>query len=306
MFVGIDVSKLWLDVAERGGDAYRVENTALGHAELLRKLQELDITLVVLEATGGYEREVVLTLGSEGIPLAVVNPRQVRDFAKATGRLAKSDKMDALLLAHFAEVIAPSAQPPLKEETLELQELVARRRQLTAMIVTERQRVPQARTPAIRDSIKAHIAYLREQLKNTDKDIERRLKASSFWREDVDLLSGVPGIGPVTTMCMVASLPELGKLSRQQISALVGVAPLNRDSGKFIGKRTVWGGRAAVRAVLYMATLSALRCNPLIRRFYLHLVEQGKPKKVALVACMRKLLTILNSMLKHRTAWNPA
>lgn len=303
MFVGIDVSKLWLDVAVRGGDVFREENTPLGHARLVESMRKA--TLVVMEATGGYEREIALAFGAAAIPLAVVNPRQVRDFAKALGRLAKSDKIDAQVLAHFAEAVAPAAKPPRDEDALALQELVSRRNQLTQMIATEKQRIAQARIKRIKKDIQDHIAYLKRQLKETDGDIGTRLRESEFWKEDVDLLSSVPGVGRITTMSLVASLPELGKLSRQKISALVGVAPLNRDSGKFSGKRMIWGGRADIRSALYMATLTATRCNPVIKAFYLRLIERGKPKKLALTACMRKLLTILNAILKSRTRWQP-
>lgn len=303
MFVGIDVSKLWLDIAVRGAESFREENTPLGHARLVEKLR--GATLVVMEATGGYEREIALALGAEAVPLAVVNPRQVRDFAKALGQLAKSDRIDARVLAHFAEAVAPVAKPPRDEDALALQELVSRRNQLTQMIATEKQRVPQARTKRVKKDIQDHIAYLKRQLKETDGEIGIRLRESEFWKEDVDLLSTVPGVGRITTMSLVASLPELGKLSRQQISALVGVAPLNRDSGQFSGKRMIWGGRADIRSALYMATLTATRCNPLIKSFYLRLLRRGKPKKLALTACMRKLLTILNAILKSRTRWQP-
>ncbi len=301
MIVGIDVSKLWLDVAVRGGEFFREENTPLGHERLVEKVRSA--TLVVMEATGGYERELALALGAEAIPLAVVNPRQVRDFAKAVGQLAKSDKIDAKVLAHFAEAVAPTAKRPLDEDAMALRELVSRRKQLTQMMASEKQRVPQARTKRVKKDIQDHIAYLKRQLKETDDDIGSRLRESDFWKEDVDLLSTVPGVGRVTSMSLVALLPELGTLRRQQISALVGVAPLNRDSGNFSGKRMVWGGRADVRVALYMAALTAIRCNPSIKNFYERLVARGKPKKLALVACMRKLLTVLNAMMKTRSAW---
>lgn len=304
MYVGIDIAKLWLDVAIRGGEEFRVENTPLGLEELVTRLKELDVELVVMEATGGYEREVALKLGTSEIPLAVVNPRQVRDFAKALGRLAKTDEIDARVLAHFAEVISPQAQEPLDEDVLELKELVARRKQLVTMLTSERQRYNQARSTRVRKDVKAHVAFLKKQLRDADNDIDGRLKSSAFWKEEADLLASVPGVGPVMTMSIISSLPELGTLNRKQVSALVGVAPHACDSGKHAGKRMIWGGRADVRATLYMATLVAVRRNPPIRDFYERLLDRGKPKKVAIVACMRKLLTILNAMVKTRSRWN--
>lgn len=304
MYIGIDVSKLWLDVAVRHGEHFRVENSPLGLEELHRRLRLIEVTLVVMESTGGYEREVAVSLGAAAVPLAVVNPRQVRDFAKATGRLAKTDKLDAEVIAHFAEVIAPQAQEPLEEDAAELKELVSRRKQLVTMLTAERTRLTQTRSKHVRKDVDEHIKFLRKRLRDADEDIHRRLRDSKFWKEEVDLLASVPGVGPVTTMSIVASLPELGKLNRKQVSALVGVAPLNCDSGQHAGKRVTWGGRADVRANLYMATLVAVRRNPLIRTFYERLLSTGKAKKVALVACMRKLLTILNAMLKTRTPWN--
>lgn len=304
MYIGIDVSKLWLDVAVRGGEAFRVENTPLGLEELVGRLTEMKVTLVVMESTGGYEREVALSLGAEAIPLAVVNPRQVRDFAKATGRLAKTDKLDAAVIAHFAEVIAPQAQEPLEHDVIELRELVSRRKQLVVMLTAERTRLSQSRSSTVRRDVDEHIKFLKKRLRDADKDIHQRLKESEFWKEEVDLLASVPGVGPVTTMSIVASLPELGKLNRKQISALVGVAPLNCDSGQCAGRRMTWGGRADVRANLYMATLVAARRNSVIKAFYERLLSAGKAKKLALVACMRKLLTILNAMLKTRSPWN--
>lgn len=305
MYIGIDISKLWLDVAERGGASYREENTPLGHERLLEKFKAREVTLVVMEASGGYERNLAVALGAAGVPMVVVNARQVRDFARATGKLAKTDKIDASVLGHFAEAIAPAAQPPLKEDALALQELVGRRKQISQMIVSEKQRAHQARVKGIKQDIDRHISFLKKQLKDTENDIENRMGKSDCWKENVELLTTVPGIGPVTTMSIVAGLPELGRLTRQQVSALVGVAPMNRDSGGFSGKRRIWGGRADVRTTLYMATLSAMRFNPIIAPFYKRLVTRGKPKKVAITACMRKLLTILNSMLKTRTVWTP-
>lgn len=306
MFIGIDVSKLWLDVCVRGGEEFRVENTPLGLEELQRRLSRVNVDIVVMESTGGFEREAAVALGVARLPLAVVNPRQIRDFAKATGKLAKTDKIDAQVIAHFAEVVSPLAQAPIEEDVLELRELVSRRKQLVAMLTTERTRLTQTRSPRVKKDISEVIAFLKKQLKDADKDIHQRLKESRFWQEDVDLLASVPGVGPVMTMSLVASLPELGKLNRKQVSALVGVAPFNCDSGQYAGKRIIWGGRADVRATLYMATLVAAHKNPVIMAHYQRLLARGKVKKVALVACMRKLLTILNAMMKNRTKWTAA
>lgn len=305
MYVGIDISKLWLDVAFRpSGETAKFENTPSGIEALLGQLRTDELKLVVVESTGGYEREVALKLGVEGVPLAVVNPRHVRDFAKALGKLAKTDKIDAAVIAHFAEAVGPEPQQPKSEDMLELQELVSRRKQLIQMLTSEKTRLRQARAKKVRKDVEETIKFLKKRIKNTDLDIQNRLKKSAFWKEDMNLLTSVPGIGPVATMSIISSLPELGKLNRKQISALVGVAPLCRDSGNYHGKRTTWGGRASVRTALFMATLSAARFNPVIRRFYERLLAAGKAPMVALIACMRKLLTILNAILKTRTSWN--
>ncbi len=305
MYVGVDVSKSWLDVGFRPTrQAEKFENTPQGIELLAERLRELELKLVVVESTGGDEREVALKLGVEGIPLAVVNPRHVRDFAKALGKLAKTDKIDAAVIAHFAEAVGPQPQEPKSQDSLELQELVSRRKQIVQMLTSEKTRLHQARAKKVRDDIQETIKFLKKRLKSTDIDIQDRLKKSDFWKEDVNLLTSVPGIGPVATMSIISSLPELGKLNRKQISALVGVAPLCRDSGNYHGNRTTWGGRANVRAALFMATLSATRYNPVIRRFYERLLSAGKAPMVALIACMRKLLVILNAIMKTRTSWN--
>ncbi len=305
MYVGIDVSKSWLDVAMRPSfETMRFENTAAGIELLLENLTKQDVKLVVVESTGGFEREVALRLGTAGVPLAIVNPRHVRDFAKALGKLAKTDKIDSQVIAHFAEAVGPQAQEGKTEDMLELQELVSRRKQLTQMLAAEKTRLHQARAKRVRTDVEETIKFLKKRLKQTNTDIEDRLKKSEFWKEDVNLLSSVPGIGPVATMSIISSLPELGKLNRKQISSLVGVAPLCRDSGNYHGRRTTWGGRSQVRTALYMATLCATRFNPVIRRFHERLMDAGKAPMVALIACMRKLLTILNAMLKTRSPWN--
>jgi transposase len=267
-------------------------------------LQELQPTLVVLEATGGLELPLVAALGVAGLPVAVVNPRQVWDFAKATGRLAKTDRLDAQVLAHFAQAVRPQPRPLPDTQGQELAALLTRRQQLVQMLTAEKNRLGSA-LPPVRPSLQAHIRWLEHQLSELDRGLRDTIKESPLWRAKDNLIQGVPSIGPVASLTLLADLPQLGTLSRQQISALVGVAPLNRDSGSLRGKRGIWGGRARVRAALYMAALVATRCNPPIQNFYQRLLAAGKAKKVALVACMRKLLTILNSMLKHHRSWDP-
>jgi transposase len=302
-YVGIDVSKDWLDVAVRpSGQTWRSANAAAGRPQVIDQLRPLHPQLVVVEATGGYEREVVVTLAAAGLPLAVVNPRQVRDFAKATGRLAKTDQLDAAVLAHFAQAVQPEPRPLPDEHAQALAALVERRHQLVTMLAAEKNRRQQA-TPVVRPLVASHIAWLEQALAELDRTLDAQLRASPLWREQDDLLRSVPGIGPIVSLTLVADLPELGTLSHKQIAALVGVAPLNHDSGTAHGKRLVWGGRARVRAILYMGTLTAVRCNPVIRAFWTQLRERGKPSKVALVACMHKLLTILNAMVRQRAAW---
>ncbi|HXS15616.1 MAG TPA: IS110 family transposase [Polyangiaceae bacterium] len=307
MHVGIDVSKNHLDVAIREtGESFRVENTALGIASLIERLQNGRATRIVMEATGGYEREVAVACAAAELAVAVVNPRQVRDFAKAAGKLAKTDAIDAKVLAQFAELMRPAAQEVLSEDAHALQELVSRRRQIVEMLSSEQNRRHQARDKQVRSDIDEHIKYLKKRLRGTNGEIEQRLKSSQFWKQNADLMNSVPGVGKVTTVSLITYLPELGTLNRKKISALVGVAPLNRDSGNYRGTRGIWGGRAEVRATLYMATLVATRCNPIISKFYRRLVSAGKAKKVALVACMRKLLTILNVLMRTRMPWQEA
>jgi transposase len=305
VYVGIDVSKDWLDVAARpSGAEWRVAQDEAGIAALTSRLQEERPHLVVLEATGGYEVAVAAALGAVGIPLAVVNPRQARDFARSLGRLAKTDRLDARVLAHFGEATTPTPQPLREGDAQELAALVARRRQVIQMKVAEQQRRQRA-LPVVRQRIDRVLAVLEQELADLDRDLGERLRQSPLWREQEDLLRSVPGVGPALTFSLLADLPELGHLTRKQIAALVGVAPLNRDSGQWRGKRTCWGGRAVVRTALYLPTVVAIRHNPQLRSFYERLLAAGKPKKVALVACMHKLLTILNAMLKHRSPWQP-
>ncbi|MGZ8533363.1 MAG: IS110 family RNA-guided transposase [Candidatus Binatia bacterium] len=302
--VGIDVSKAQLDVEIRpSGEKQSFANDKVGNKALVKWLAKIAPTLIVLEATGGYERQVTRALVSADLPAVVVNPRQVRDFAKATGQLAKTDSIDAGVLAHFAEVIRPELRPLPDAVTLELRALTSRRRQFLEMIAAENNRLEMT-SKAVRKSINAHLGYLEQALERINQELDRAIEQSPIWKENEDLLRSAKGIGPVTSRTLLAELPELGTLDRKQIAALVGVAPFNRDSGSLKGRRSIWGGRAPVRGALYMATLVATRRNPVIRDFYNRLITKGKLFKVALVACMRKLLTILNSMIKHKTRWS--
>ena len=303
--VGIDVSKAALDVALRPGrDAWRCANDEAGIAELLDQLRPLGPSLIVLEATGGLERLVVAALALAGLPVAVVNPRQVRDFAKATGQLAKTDALDAAVLAHFAEAIRPEPRPLPDAQSQALAALVERRRQVVGMLTAERNRLQQA-LPPVRPKVAEHIAWLEQALKELDRELDQRLRASPVWRERDQLLRSVPGVGPTVSRTVLAHLPELGQGSVKHIATLVGLAPLNRDSGAWRGTRAIWGGRRQVRAALYMAALVGVRHNPALRAFYGQLIARGKPKKVALTACMHKLLIILHAVLRDRTPWQP-
>ena len=304
IFVGIDVAKAQLDVAVRpAADRWEVSHDDAGIGQLVSQLKSLGPAMVLVEASGGLELPLVAALATEELPVVVVNPRQVRDFARATGKLAKTDALDAAVLAHFAEAVRPPVRPLRDAETQVLNSLVARRHQVMTMLVSEKNRLSAAATVAVRPRIEAHIAWLERELEDLDEGLRRTLRQSPVWREKDDLLRTVPGVGEQLSLTLLAYLPELGTLDRRQIAALVGVAPFNRDSGTLRGKRTVWGGRARVRATLYMGTLVASRFNPVIRDFYQRLLAAGKPKKLALTACMRKLLVILNSMLKHRSPW---
>ncbi len=304
--VGIDVSKSVLDVSLYPiGKTWQVEYSPPGITALAEELADLGPAVVVVEATGGLEMSLTAALGAAGLPVAVVNPKRVRDFARATGRLAKTDKLDAQVLAQFGAMVRPQIRPLPDATRQELRALVTRRQQLLEMITAEKNRLRRT-TPGIRHRIEVNIQFLREQLKELDRDLGDFLKSSPLWQEEAMVLRSVPGIGPVVTATLIARLPELGSLNCKQVAALVGVAPFNRDSGTFRGKRKVWGGRGALRTALYMATLVATRHNPILQAFYQRLCATGKPKKVALVACMRKLLVILNSMIKHHRTWNPA
>ena len=302
-YVGIDVAKAQVDVAVRPtGQTWTITYDDAGIQELVSQLKTLEPALVLLEATGGLELPMVVALATAALPVVVVNPRQVRDFAKATGTLAKTDTLDAAVLAHFADAIRPDVRPLRDAETQVLASLVARRHQVVAMLVSEKNRLRRA-ISAVRPRVEAHIAWLEQELEDLDQGLRQTLRQSPLWREKDDLLRTVPGVGEQLSLTLLAYLPELGTLDRRQVAALVGVAPFNRDSGTLRGKRTVWGGRARIRAVLYMGALVASQYNPVIRDFYRRLLAAGKPKKLALTACMRKLLVILNSMLKHRSPW---
>lgn len=306
VFVGIDVSKAYLDVAERPGRGpTRLPNDEVGIAQLVAQVTAVRPTLIVLEATGGLELPVVAALAAAGLAVAVVNPRQVRDFAKAVGQLAKTDALDAQVLAHFAAVIRPQPRPLPDAERQALAALLTRRRQVLEMLVAEQQRLGSTAV-ALRPRIAAHIAWLRQERDDLDAELRQQIRQSPAWREDDELLQSVPGVGPVLATTLIADLPELGQLDRKQIAALVGVAPLNCESGILRGRRIIWGGRAQVRAALWMGTLVAVQHNPVLRAFYARLLAAGKPKKVALTACMHKLLTILNALLRHRTRWDPS
>lgn len=308
MFVGIDVAKAELVVSVLpGAEQFTVENDEAGVRALVQRIAASRPQLIVLEATGGYELLAVAALAAAALPVVVVNPRQVRDFAKATGQLAKTDRIDADILARFADVVRAEVRLIPDAAAHELDALLTRRRQLLEMLQAERNRVGQVfgtGKKQVRKSLKAHITFLERELRSTDTDLGEMVRQSPVWRERDELLRSVPGVGPVLSRTLLADLPELGRLSRRAIAKLVGVAPLSRDSGTMRGRRFVQGGRAAVRGVLYMAALVATRRNTVIREFYLRLVEAGKPKKLALVACMRKLLTILNTMVRTNTTWS--
>jgi len=305
-FVGIDVSKEQLDVhILPSKETVTVAYTEDGVAGLCQRLSVLGPCLVVLEATGGLQERVAAALAAAGLPVAVINPRQVRNFARAGGRLAKTDRIDAEIIAAFAAHMRPEPRPLPDADRKALMDLVARRRQLVEMRTAEKIRRSQIASH-LRPGLEAHLDWLSKAIADLDNDISNALRSSPAWRVEDDLLQSVPGLGPVTRAMFLAKLPELGKLSRRQIAALVGVAPMNRDSGKLRGRRMIMGGRADLRSVLYMATVTAIRFNPAIRAFHQRLTAKGKPAKVVITACMRKLLTILNAMFKAKSQWQPA
>lgn len=302
--IGIDVSQATLDVAAYpSGEHWQVTNDGTGIGQLVERLTPLAPDRIVLEATAGYELPVLAALGSASLPVVAVNPRQVRDFARSTGRLAKTDALDAQVLAHFAAVVRPKERPLPDTATRELSALLARRRQLVDMRTAESNRLALA-LERVKPEIRDHLHYLDKRIKDLDRELHDRLRTSSLWREQENLLRSIPGVGPVLSTTLLADVPELGTLGHKQIAALVGVAPLNRDSGRWRGKRTIWGGRANVRAVLYMATLTAIRHNPVLKLMYDRLTQSGKLHRVAMTACMHKLLRICNAILTHHFPWS--
>ena len=304
IFVGIDVSKAQLDVAIRpSAQSLSVTNDRAGIKSLIKHLKKLRPQLVVLEATGGLQRQVLSALIAGEIPVVMANPRHIRDFAKSIGQLAKTDRIDASVIAHYAEAVRPKPRPLPDEASLELRALSARRRQVLDMIVAEKNRLATA-SKVVKKRITAHIAYLEQELNDADQDLDRFIEKNAAWKENQQILCSTPSIGPVSSRTLLVELPELGALDRKKISALVGVAPFPRDSGTLKGRRTIWGGRASVRSALFMATVVATRFNPVIRDFYKRLKAKGKPSKVCLVACMHKLLTILNAMIKNKIRWS--
>jgi transposase len=301
VFVGVDISKDRLDVhLLPKGEHKAVKNDAEGIASFITLLQEEKPTIIVMEASGGYEVKVAAELGAACLPVAIVNPRQVRDFARAIGKLAKTDAIDAYVLARFAEAIRPAAQALPTEDEKQIKELVTRRKQLVDLRASEKNHFHRARSTGVRQSIQRVITTLDQEIRDIDKNIDDIIKRSPLWRDKEDLLKTFKGVGPATVKTLVAKLPELGEVGRQPIGCLVGLAPLNKDSGKTRGKRMISGGRADVRSALYMVAISAIRCNPVIKPFYQRLTEAGKPFKVAIVACMRKILIILNAMLRDK------
>ena len=303
VFVGIDVAAATLEVACHGSTlTSSFSNDEAGIAALVSTVGAWGPGLVVLEATGGYELAAAVALANAKLPVAIVNPRQMRDFAKATGKLAKSDKIDALVIAHFAQAIRPEVRELADEQARALAELVTRRRQLVTMLTQERNRRHSASKP-MRTRLQSHIEWLERALEAADEELTAEVRKTPLWRDKVELLRSVPGVGPVLSLTLLTELPELGSLNRKQIAALVGVAPLAHDSGKSHGTRRVWGGRASVRAVLYMATTAAVRCNPVLRQFFQKLIAAGKLFKVAITACMHKLIIILNAMLRDNRHW---
>jgi len=303
IFIGIDVSKIRLDIAIWGSNEYwQVANEEKGFIELIEKLRNLHPTLIVLEATGGLEFPIVAEIAYAGLPIAVVNPKRIRDFAKSVGQLAKTDKLDARVIAHFAQAVRPDSRQLRTEEEEQLSAYLTRRIQIIEMLTAEKNRTHSIRK-VMKEALQYHIDWLNGELKKLDQSIATFIQQNPMWSEKEEVMRSVPGVGPVTVATMLASLPELGTLNRQKIAALVGVAPVNKDSGRKRGKRRVFGGRALVRRTLYMATLSATRCNPKIKPFYESLVRRGKERKVALTACMRKLLVILNAMVANNKHW---
>jgi len=302
-YVGIDVSKDQLDVFSLFDNTEsQYANTETGITALVNQVITIPQGVVIVEATGGLEMLLVQSLATHGIVVIVINPRQVRDFAKATGRLAKTDTLDAHIIARFGAAVKPEPRALKDNQTLELSALISRRQQLMEMLIAEQNRLRTAAKP-VQAQLNVHIDWLKKSIKDIDRNRDQFIKGSPLWRAKADLLRSAPGIGPVASASLIADLPELGQLNRREIAALAGVAPFNRDSGTQRGRRCIWGGRAQLRSTLYMATLTATRCNPIIKPFYQKLIQAGKPHKVALTACMRKLIVILNTMMKNQTLW---
>ena len=303
-FVGVDVSKAELEIGIiPGSKTWKVSNDSLGVQRLIDDLETLSPRVIVIESTGGYETFVASSLATAQMPVVIINPRNIRSFAKAIGILAKTDRIDSLVLAQYGKSIKPEPRPLKDSQAQELKALLARRKQLIEMLTMEKNRAEKATNSVLKD-IQAHICWLESRLKNVDKDLHHSIKTSTAWREKDKIIQSIPGAGPVLSVTLISELPELGILNRRQIAALVGVAPFNCDSGKRKGYRRVWGGRAPIRSILYMAALSAVRCNPVIGSFYKRLLTAGKKPKVSLTACMRKLLTIINSMVRTGSLWN--
>lgn len=306
VFVGIDVSMDWLDVSVLPfGDEYRISYGRAEVSELVKRMSDLRPIRIILEATGGYEVEIAAALSDAGLPVCVINPRQSRDFAKATGELAKTDRVDARVLAEFGRALRPPVRPLPDADARQLRETMDRRGQILETLLAERNRLQRTESKTVKASLRSHIRHLERQLEKMEEALADQIKASPAWQEDVNLLTSVPGVGQLTAANLTIMLPEIGTMGRKQIAKLVGVAPLSRDSGSRRGSRSIWGGRAQVRRMLYMPTLVATHHNPVISAFYDRLVERGKPKKVAIVACMRKLLIITNAMIRDRTTWTP-
>jgi transposase len=306
VFVGIDVSKDWLDVAiEPMGSDFRISYDRREISKLVQQMVKLGPVRIVLEATGGYEVEIAVALADASLPVCVINPRQSRDFAKATGELAKTDRVDARILAQFGESLRPPLRPIPDAQSRMLREILDRRYQIQEALIGEKNRLAQTESKVVKASLRSHIRYLRNQLEKIEAKLSDQIRQSPAWQADVDLLVSIPGVGQFTATGLTILLPEIGSLGSRQIAKLGGVAPLSRDSGTKQGARSIWGGRAQVRKLLYMSTLVATRYNPVISAMYQRLLDNGKPKKVALVACMRKLLIISNAMIRDRTKWTP-
>lgn len=306
VFVGIDISRDWLDVASiPSGNERRVPYRRKSLEELAEEISSLRPSRIILEATGGYEVEIATALSERDLPVCVINPRQLRDFARATGELAKTDRVDARVLAEFGRALRPTVRPLASGDARQLREILDRRRQILEMLVAEKNRLRRTESKAVKASLRSHIRFLDRQLEKTETALFDLIKANPAWQEDVNLLTSVPGVGQLTAANLTVMLPEIGSMGRRQIAKLVGVAPLSRDSGLSRGSRSIWGGRAQVRKVLYMSTLVATRYNPVISALYTRLIDRGKPKKVAIVACMRKLLIICNAMVRDRSLWTP-